>query len=88
MRNLLAEIGFTQQGPSTIHCNNRSAIHMATNDVIGPKSKHISIKFHFTKQAIANQEIILQYVSTADNLADFMTKPLVGQKFLKFRDAL
>ena len=61
---------------------------MAINDVIGPKSKHISIKFHFIKQAIANQEIFLQYVPTADNLADFMTKPLVGQKFIKFRDAL
>ena len=41
MRNLLSEIGFTQQGPSIIHCDNRAAIHMATNDVIGPKSKHI-----------------------------------------------
>jgi hypothetical protein len=88
MRSLLSEIGFTQQGPSTIYCDNKAAIHMAINDVIGPKSKHISIKFHFIKQAIANQEIFLQYVPTADNLADFMTKPLVGQKFIKFRDAL
>ena len=88
MRNLLSEIGFTQQGPSIIHCYNRAAIHMATNDVIGPKSKHISIKFHFIKQAIANEEILLKCVPTNDNLADFMTKPLTGQKFLKFRDAL
>ena len=37
---------------------------------------------------IANEEILLKYVPTNDNLADFMTKPLTGQKFLKFRDAL
>eukprot|EP00638_Chattonella_subsalsa_P014438 CAMPEP_0117850254 /NCGR_PEP_ID=MMETSP0949-20121206/21578_1 /TAXON_ID=44440 /ORGANISM="Chattonella subsalsa, Strain CCMP2191" /LENGTH=1052 /DNA_ID=CAMNT_0005697613 /DNA_START=193 /DNA_END=3352 /DNA_ORIENTATION=- len=88
IRNLLSEIGFTQQQPSKVFCDNQSAIHMAINDVIGPKSKHIAIKFHFIKQAIANNDIILEYIPSAQNIADFMTKPLDNQKFFGFRDSL
>ena len=88
VRNLLGEIGFPQSGPSKIFCDNRSAIHMANNDVIGPKSKHISIKFHYVKEAISNGDVTLEYVPSSDNVADFMTKPLDGQKFSSFRSQL
>jgi len=44
IRNLLGEIGFPQTQPTTIFCDNHAAIHMANNDVVGPKSKHIAIK--------------------------------------------
>ena len=88
LRNLLEEIGPPQSKPTTIFCDNKSAIHMATNDVIGPKTKHISIKHHFLRDMIANDFITLQYIPSAENVADFMTKPLLGQKFLKFRNQL
>jgi hypothetical protein len=88
LRNLLEEIGLPQSKPTTIFCDNKSAIHMATNDVIGPKTKHISIKHHFLRDMIANDFITLQYIPSAENVADFMTKPLLGQRFLKFRNQL
>ena len=45
VRNLLGEIGFLQSGPSKIFCDNRSAIHMANNDVIGPNQSTFPSSF-------------------------------------------
>ena len=88
LRNLLSDIGFPQNKPTTVFCDNNSAIHMANNDVIGPKTKHISIRHHFLRDMISDDSIVLEYVPTADNLADFMTKPLTGQKFHQFKKKL
>ena len=40
------------------------------------------------KEAISNGDVTLEYVSSSDNIADFMTKPLDGQKFSSFRSQL
>jgi hypothetical protein len=34
---------------------------------------------------IANKEVVIKYCPTDDMLADYMTKPLTGSKFHKFR---
>ena len=37
---------------------------------------------------IQNKHISLQYIETENNLADFLTKPLQGGLFIKFRNAI
>ena len=88
MRKLLADIGFEQTIPSTIYCDNKSAIHIATNEVISSKTKHIDIKYHFIRNHIQNGDIKLEYIPSAQNLADFFTKPLENTKFKEFRRQL
>ena len=88
LRNVLSDLGLPQQGPSVIYCDNRSCIHMANNDSTGPRTKHIAIKYHFIKDQIAAGNIVLQYVPSIDNIADFLTKPLVGERFVRMREEL
>jgi len=88
LRDLLAELGYLQKSASTIFCDNLGTIHIANNDVVTPKVKHIAMRHHFLKENIAAGKIKIEYIPTADNIADFMTKPLEGKQFAKFRKQL
>ena len=88
LRDLLAEIGFPQNAPTKIYCDNLSTIHLASNDVVTPRVKHIALRHHFLKEQIASGKIELEHIPSADNIADCMTKPLDGVKFIEFRKQL
>ena len=88
LRQLLSNIGFPQTEPTTMFCDNLSAMHIGNTDVTSPKTKHISIKHHYIRTQIAAGVVTLEYVPTEHNIADVMTKPLEGKKFLGFRDLL
>jgi hypothetical protein len=40
------------------------------------RTKHIDVKHHYLQQQVATNAFRLQQISTADKLADFLTKPL------------
>ena len=54
----------------------------------GQKSRHIDIRYFFTKDRIETDNITIQYCPTEQMLADFLTKPLQGALFLKFKRVL
>ena len=47
------------------------------------KTKHIDISYHYTREAIVDRQIVLQYCNTDDMIADILTKPLVRSRFEK-----
>jgi hypothetical protein len=47
LRWLLSDMGVPQSTSSPIHCDNRSAIQIAHNDVFHECTKHIEIDCHF-----------------------------------------
>ena len=47
--------------------------------------KHVSIRYHFMRDKVAEMAIRIEYVPTDDNVADVMTKALARDKFDKFR---
>ena len=70
LRQLLAEMNVPQ--PTTVvHEDNQSTIVMATASALTKKAKHIDVRYHFLREHI---EVILQYVSSNDNVADVFTK--------------
>ena len=46
LRSLLGELGMEQTNPSTMHCDNQAAIHIASNSVFHERTKHIEIDCH------------------------------------------
>jgi hypothetical protein len=46
-----------------------------------PKAKHIELRYHFSRKAISNGEIKLQYSPTKEMHADMLTKPLERIQF-------
>jgi hypothetical protein len=50
------------------------------------RSKHIEIHYHFICDMVQRGALKLQYISTDEQVADVMTKPLSHVKFEHFRD--
>jgi hypothetical protein len=69
-------------------CDNQSAIRLAKNPEFHQRTKHIQIKYHFIREQLKNGIIDLQYVSTEDQLADILTKPLETNRFQKLREKM
>lgn len=63
---------------NTIYCDNQGAIATASQPSHTPsnRSKHIDIRFHIVREAIANGLIRLEYTRTTEMTADILTKAL------------
>jgi len=70
--------------------DNESAIKLAKNGraSAGARSRHINIRYFWIKDRLASDNITLRHCDTESMLADFLTKPLQGSLFRKFRDVL
>ncbi|KAH9292456.1 hypothetical protein KI387_042361 [Taxus chinensis] len=88
LRQILGEFGFSQESPSILWCDNQSAIHIARNPVEHQRTKHIEIHMHFIRQLIQDGVVQMEFVPTADQLADIFTKPLASPRYLELRDKL
>lgn len=49
---------------------------MANVSSINGRTKHIGIRFHYTRELIGNKIVTLKYVPTISQVADAFTKPL------------
>ena len=56
--------------------DNKSAIALAKNPVLHDRSKHIDTKFHYIRDYVERGQIKLEYVETARQLGDILSKPL------------
>ena len=66
----------------SVHCDSQSAIHLARNqNTFHKRSKHIDIKYNFTRDEVEHKKVILKKIDTKENPADMMTKPLPTTKF-------
>ncbi|CAI7804046.1 unnamed protein product [Closterium sp. NIES-53] len=82
-RRLLAELGEEQQGPTPLYCVSQGAIALAKNPVLHGLTKHMRVKWHWTRSMVAAGEVELHYVKTTGQPADMMTKRLVEQQHWK-----
>ena len=80
-RGILKELGYLQEGPTTLFEDNTGAISFAKNPIAHKRTKHIGIQYHFIRELVESRQIFLLYISTLDQLADFLTKPLGRVKF-------
>ena len=62
--------------PIFIYCDNTSVISLSKNLVMHSRTKDIPIKYHFLREQVAEQNIVLEYISTKEQISDILTKPL------------
>lgn len=93
IRGLLGDCGFIRPGeqarPTTLHCDNTAAIALTANQAkVSQRTKHINVRYHFIRECVANKVVQLKWVSTHDQIADILTKPLGPHIFLRLRGPL
>jgi len=88
-RNFLIAQGYVVID-NILHQDNRSAILLQRNGKLssGKRTKHIAIRYFFVTDRIKAGEISPKWCPTGEMIADFLTKPLQGAMFCKFRDLL
>ena len=74
--------------PTVIHYDNRSCVQMSMNPVFHDNLKHIETQYHFIHDMVQKGAVELKYISTDDQSADILTKPLPRVKFEYFRGRL
>uniref|UniRef100_A0A2N9EYM6 Reverse transcriptase Ty1/copia-type domain-containing protein n=1 Tax=Fagus sylvatica TaxID=28930 RepID=A0A2N9EYM6_FAGSY len=74
LRWLLEDIGLTYSSPTVIHCNNRSVIQIAHNDVFHERTKYIEIDCHLVRHHLFAGILRLLPVSSSVQTADIFTK--------------
>ena len=80
LRRLLKDIQDLQNEPITIIEDNQGGIGITKNPVAHSKTKHIDIKYYYTREAVRDGTVILSYWLTK-MIADILTKPLPKQQF-------
>ena len=73
---LLGDLGFSQQTPQLVLCDNWIFLAIAHILVFHAHTKHIEVQYHFFCEKVLYGTIALECCSTEDNLADLFTKAL------------
>ncbi|PKU65068.1 Retrovirus-related Pol polyprotein from transposon TNT 1-94 [Dendrobium catenatum] len=76
LHHLLSELHLLQKDPSIIHCDNTFAIALANSPVFHARTKHIEIDYHFISEHIKCGALTISHISSIDQIADILTKPL------------
>ena len=85
LRQILSEFFLHQQHPTTLWCNNQSAIKLCKDPVQHQHMKHIELHIHFIINLIHDCVPEVQYYPTNDQVADIFTKALTEAKFTQLR---
>ncbi|GKD05826.1 retrovirus-related pol polyprotein from transposon TNT 1-94 [Tanacetum coccineum] len=64
-----------------IMCDNKGAIDLSKNLVQHFRTEHIEIRHHFLRDDVKKGNISIEKVSSEDNIADILTKPLKSEPF-------
>jgi len=80
LRQLLDLLGFTQQKPTVILCDNQGAIALTKNPAHHSRTKHIELRHHYIRHQALAGHLELVYCPTEEMTADVLTKPLARIK--------
>jgi hypothetical protein len=88
LRGFLRELGEHDDSPIEVRMDNKAARDLAYNPEHHEKTKHIDRRHFFVREQVEEGTIVVPYVNTHDNIADFFTKPLPKSAFRAFRDVI
>jgi len=67
--------------PIMVSCDNQSVVHLTNDRMFHERTKHIDIRYHFVRNVISEGNVLVKKISTEENPADMLTKPLPIAKF-------
>ena len=72
-----------------VHCkvfeDNSGALEMARVHKMRPRTKHINVKMHHFRSYVTSGDITIHPISTHEQPADYLTKPVNAKLMTKFR---
>jgi hypothetical protein len=84
-QGLLQELGVFLRRAPYLWCYNLGATYLSANPVFHARTKQIEVDYHFFRERVAQKALDIRFISTSDQIADVLTKPLATQLFVRFR---
>jgi hypothetical protein len=81
IKSLLQDIGIHLTATPALWCDNIGAIYLALNLVFHVHTKHAEIDFHFVRDLVVDKTLQIRFISSKDQLADVLAKPIVATCF-------
>ena len=89
LRKLVRGLGEPEPGPSKLATDSQSARDVSYNPEHHDRMKHVQRRHFFIRDMVESFEIEVPFVRTADNIADFFTKPMKSaSQFHAFRKTI
>jgi hypothetical protein len=85
LKSLLLELK-VDVGQVPIHCDSKCAISIIEDHENHARVKHVDVLYFHVRENQLNGKLKMVKVSTDDQIADMLTKPLPKAKFERFRD--
>jgi histone deacetylase 1/2 len=85
IQSLLKELGVFQKTTPILWCDNLGATFLTANPVFHARTKHIEIDFHFVREKVAAGALQVQFIASADQIADIFTKALPRDAFVRLK---
>ena len=85
---LTEDFGLPRTLPTVIQCDNDGNLRMALSDGIKTRTRHIATHYHFFREKIEAGEISPQDISSVEQVADILAKPLGRHLFGELRARL
>jgi len=82
--HLIGEVFCPLDKPTTLYCDNQSAIALTKDGTYHTRTKHIDICYHFIRFSVENNSISLIYCPTDSMVANTLTKALLYTKAKHF----
>src|SRR5258705_6897257 len=84
IQEFLYDVSYPLIFPTTILGDNQGALALAVNPTFHARTKHICVRQHFIRECVNEGSVELEYVLTADQVADILMKGLQAIKHEKF----
>ena len=85
IRKLLLDFKIEVPEPMTVHEDNMACIHMSKDEGTKSRTKHVEVRYHFTRQMVREGKVKLVHCKTQHQKADMLTKELPGPRLAEAR---
>ena len=88
LRGFLSEVGYPQLSPTVIYTDSLSAMFMVEKQHSNNKSNHLVKFYNYVHEAVEQRLVALKYITSDDQVADLLTKPLAAEASSNLTDKI
>lgn len=88
IQTLLQELGIESPRAAKLWCDNIGAKYLSQNPVFHARTKHIEVDYHFVRERVSQKLLVIDFVSSGDQIADGFTKALPVRQLENFKHNL
>ena len=88
LKSLLHEIRLPLTRTPTIWCDNISTVSLAANLELHSRTKLMELDLYFLREKVMDKSLAVHHIPGVDQIADILTKPLLGPFFERLRNKL